>query len=97
MSEIPIEFIIILIGFLFIFIGLALVYLRILKVYGGILIIIMGVYIFYPGITNFISTSFNAVVLGTICIGLGFYFMLESYFTEDEPSTEELEEGENED
>ena len=92
MTAIPIEFIIILVAFVFIFIGIIIDYFKLFKILGAILLIVMGIFVFYPGISGLDVGSLNAIALGTICIGLGFYFMLESFFHEEKT----FEEAENE-
>ena len=55
--------------------------LRLFKHMGAILLVIMGIITLFPGY-NFINhTTLFGLALGTILVGIGFYFLIEDSFS----------------
>ena len=79
----PNEFFIIIFGFLMIATGMTLDRLRMFKHLGSLLIMVMGVITLFPGY-NFINYS-NLIgqSLGSVLIGIGFFFLIEDSFSRD--------------
>ncbi len=77
----PNEFVVIALAFLLIVVGLFNDRLNLLKHMGSILLMVMGVITLYPGY-NFINhTTLFGVALGSILVGVGFYFLIEDSFS----------------
>ncbi len=88
----PTEFAVILFSFLLIALGLFQERLRILKHIGSILMIVMGVLTLFPGYSFTNWTTLQGLGLGTVLIGLGFYFWIEDFFSRDRQE-EHFEQG----
>ena len=80
----PNEFAAIGLAFLLIISGLFNNRLNLLKHMGSIILMVMGVLTLYPGY-NFINhTNLFGLSLGSILIGIGFYFLIEDSFSREE-------------
>jgi len=82
-SDFPKQFFIISLGFILIGVGLIKDRFRLLKSGGSIIIFIMGVLTLYPGYSFIDWSTLMGLTIGTICIGLGFYFLIEDNFSRD--------------
>jgi hypothetical protein len=80
----PAQFSIILFSFLLIAAGLVKERYRLFQYMGSILILIMGVLTLYPGYSFINWTTLTGLSLGTILLGVGFYFLLEPAFSREE-------------
>jgi len=80
----PTEFIFLILGFLFIGFGIVSERCRIFKHLGSILIMIIGVITLYPGYSFINWTTLLGKGVGFLCIGIGFYFLIEDSFSRDE-------------
>ncbi len=79
----PNEFFFIIISILLVALGLFNERLRLFKYMGGLLMMVTGVITLYPGY-NFINYStLLGLAIGSILIGLGFYFLIEDSFSRD--------------
>ena len=77
----PNQFAVILLGFLLIAFGLLNVRYTLLKHTGSIILMVMGVLTLFPGY-NFINhTTLFGVALGSILVGIGFWFLIEDSFS----------------
>lgn len=80
----PNQFAVILLGFILIMFGLFKERFNLLKHMGAIMLMIMGVLTLYPGY-NFINhTTLFGLALGSILVGIGFYFLIEDSFSRGE-------------
>ncbi len=77
----PIELSLIILGFVGIVVGAMKERLSLLKSGGSILIMVMGVVTLFPGYAEINYTTLSGLTLGTILIGLGFYFLIEGNFS----------------
>ena len=80
----PIQFSLILFSFLSIGVGLVKERFRFFQYMGSILMMILGVLTLFPGYSFINWTTLTGLSLGTILIGMGFYFLLEPAFSREE-------------
>ncbi len=79
----PNEFVVIIFAVLMIGVGTVMDRLRMFKHLGSLLLMVMGILTLFPGY-NFINYSnLTGLSLGSIFIGLGFYFLIEDSFSRD--------------
>lgn len=93
----PQQFFVIILGFIFIVLGFAKERLRLFKSLGAVIFMIMGVITLWPGYSFINWTTLMGLSLGSILIGLGFYFLIEDSFArgkQDERFTQEGEDDE---
>lgn len=83
-SDFPIQLSFIIFSFFLICIGLIKERFRLFQFTGSILMMIMGILTLYPGYSFINWTTLTGLALGTILIGIGFYFLLEPAFSRDE-------------
>ncbi len=93
----PTEFVIILFSFIFVSLGLFQERLRMFKHIGSILMMIMGVITLFPGYSFINWTTLSGLALGTVLIGLGFYFLVEDSFSREEQDDTFEQDGRGED
>ncbi|KKN59026.1 hypothetical protein LCGC14_0545810 [marine sediment metagenome] len=94
----PNQFAVILLGFLLIIFGLLNERYTLLKQMGSIILMVMGVLTLFPGY-NFINhTTLFGLALGSVLIGIGFWFLIEDAFsrTKQEERFEQEQGGEEE-
>ncbi len=80
---VPIEIIITAGVYLIMFIGIIFDELIIFKRLGGFGVMIMGIFALYPGIPGIDRGNLVSLAIGTISIGLGFFFLIENSFSFD--------------
>ena len=79
----PNQFVIIIFAVFMIGVGTVMDRLRLFKHLGSLLLMIMGILTLFPGY-NFINHStLTGLALGSVLIGLGFYFLIEDSFSRD--------------
>jgi len=88
----PIQLSLIVLAFLLVGVGLTADRLRLMKHAGSILLMIMGVLTLYPGYSFINYSTLTGLALGTVLIGVGFYFLIEDAFSRDEQA-EHFEQG----
>ena len=88
----PIQFSLILFSFFLITVGLVKERFRFFQYMGSILMMILGVLTLFPGYSFLNWSTLTGLALGTILIGMGFYFMLEPAFSREEQE-EHFEQG----
>lgn len=94
-KTIPTQIIILIISIIILFGGLWFDRYIILKVLPAVAIFILGVITLYPGYSYINYSTLSGLMLGSICLGLGAYFMLDPYFShgnQKERYTEEITE-----
>lgn len=79
----PIELSLIILGFVLIFVGKTKDDLRILQHVGGMMVMVFGVITLFPGFSGLNYTNLQGQALGFSTIGLGFYFLIENFFSRD--------------
>ncbi len=89
----PSEFSVILFSFLLIALGLFQERLRMFKHIGSILMMVMGVLTLFPGYSFTNWTTLQGLGLGTVLIGLGFYWLIEDNFSREEQDDSFEQEG----
>ncbi len=77
----PKEFSVIFLGFILIMFGLFKERFRLLKHMGSLLLMVMGILTLFPGYNNISHTSLLGLTLGSLLIGIGFYFLVEDSFS----------------
>lgn len=80
----PTQLIIILIGFSLLIISIYRTEQEMLKVFSAIILFVMGVITLYPGYSYINWSTLTGLMLGSICLGVGAYFMLEPFFSRNE-------------
>lgn len=88
----PIQLSLIVLAFLLVGVGLTADRLRLMKHAGSILLMIMGVLTLWPGYSFINYSTLTGLALGTVLIGVGFYFLIEDAFSRDEQA-EYFEQG----
>ena len=88
----PHQFSFIFFSFLLIGLGLVKERFRFFQYMGSILMMIMGVLTLFPGYSFINWTTLTGLALGTVLIGMGFYFLLEPAFSREEQE-EHFEQG----
>lgn len=79
----PQEYVAIIFAFFMICFGIMNDRLRLFKHVGGILAMVMGVVTLFPGYSFINYSTIQGLSMGTILIGLGFYFLIEDSFSRD--------------
>ncbi len=77
----PQQFSVIALGIILIMFGLLNVRYSMLKYMGSMILMVMGTLTLYPGYNNISHTTLFGLVLGSILIGLGFWFLIEDSFS----------------
>ena len=80
----PQQFVIIIFSLAMVCVGMVNDRLRMFKHLGSILMMIMGVVTLYPGYAFINHSTLMGLAIGSILIGLGFYFLIEDSFSRDE-------------
>ena len=80
----PIQFSLIIFSFFLIVVGLVKERFRLFQLAGSIFMMVMGVLTLFPGYSFINWTTLTGLSLGTILIGMGFYFLLEPAFSREE-------------
>lgn len=80
---IPTELFILGAGYVLLFAGLAIERARMMKFMAAMLIFAMGIYTLFPGYGGINHSNLVGLSLGTISIGLGFWFLVEDAMSHD--------------
>ena len=83
-QQFPFQFSITILALLFVGVGLSSDRFRLFQTSGAMLMIVMGVITLYPGYSFINYSNLPGLGLGTILIGLGFYFMISHSFSRDD-------------
>ncbi len=83
-SDFPIQLSLIIFSFFLLVFGLVKERFRLFQFVGSILMMVMGVLTLYPGYSFINWTTLTGLALGTVLIGIGFYFLIEPAFSRDE-------------
>lgn len=81
LDVLPVQLIILFGGFIIIVIGKLREDLRLFTLLGSMLTIIMGLLTLYPGYEGIDYSTLLGLGLGTVSLGIGFYFLIESSFS----------------
>lgn len=79
----PKQIILLIGGLILVFLGLLIRKLKLITIVGAILTMVMGVLTLYPGYSYINYSNLSGLTLGTIAIGLGFYFLLHDFMSTD--------------
>lgn len=82
-QDFPTQFIFIALAVIFVFIGTLNDKLSLFQNLGAALLMVMGVLTLYPGYSFINHTTLTGLGLGTVLIGLGFWFLIEKSFSGD--------------
>lgn len=77
----PTQLVIIIIGFALLIFSIRHPDHEIIKIFSAIIIFIMGVITLYPGYSYINWSTLTGLMLGAVCLGTGFYFTLEPFFS----------------
>jgi len=80
---IPIELFIMAGAYLLLFVGIGFPQFTIIRMAGAIAVMVLGVYSLFPGITGIDNSNLISLTLGTVSIGLGFFFLIQDSFSFD--------------
>ena len=80
---IPIELFIMAGAYILLFVGIGFPQFSIIRSAGSIAVMVLGVYTLFPGISGIDNSNLISLTLGTVSIGLGFFFLIEGSFSHD--------------
>ncbi len=80
---IPIELFVLAASYVLLFVGLIFEPLKIMRSLGSMAVMVMGIFTLYPGIPGLDRAGLMALTIGTISIGVGFYFLIAGSFSYD--------------
>lgn len=79
----PQQFVIIILAIFMIFVGMLNDRVSMIKTMGAVILFVMGVITIYPGYSFINYSNLLGLTLGTVFIGMGFYFMINDSFSRD--------------
>jgi len=95
LQDLPYPVLFLIIGLILIVVGEYLNNIRIITYVGAVLVMITGVLTLYPGYNYINHSNLIGLSIGTVSIGVGFFFLLKDSFSDPQREYYSSEEGEN--